>query len=124
MILGLEHTAIASPDHRSLADWYVRTLGFTINYQSATTTFVKAPNGYMIEIITAEGERPASGMRDPGLRHLALSVRDFDQVYADLRAKGVRFLAEPVDSKGNKVVFFTDPEGNILHLLERSTPLP
>ena len=123
MIVGLEHTAIAAADHRVLAEWYVSTLGFIINYQSANATFVKAPNGYMIEIIAAEGERPAAGMKTPGLRHLAVAVKEFEQVYADLQAKGVRFLTEPVESKGNKVVFFTDPEGNILHLLERETPL-
>ncbi len=124
MILGLEHTAIASPDHPALAKWYVDTLGFVINYQSANATFVKAPNGYMIEIIGADGERGATGMKTPGLRHLAVLVADFDAVYADLNAKGVSFLTEPAASKGNKVVFFTDPEGNILHLLERQTPLP
>lgn len=124
MITGLEHTAIASPDHRALAGWYVQTLGFVINYQSANTTFVKAQNGYMIEIIGAEGDRPAAGTKTPGLRHLAVAVSDFDPVYADLKARGVTFLTEPVESKGNKVVFFTDPEGNILHLLQRQTPLP
>ena len=124
MILGLEHTAIASPDHAALAKWYVDTLGFVINYQSANATFVKAPNGYMIEIIGAEGARGVPGMKTPGLRHLAVLVADFDVVYADLKAKGVSFLTEPAASKGNKLVFFTDPEGNILHLLERQTPLP
>jgi len=124
MILGIEHTAIASADHRALADWYVRTFGFTINYQSATTTFVRAQNGNMIEIITAEGERAQSGMKSPGLRHLAIAVKDFDRACADLRARDVKFLTEPADLKGVKVVFFTDPEGNILHLLEREQPLP
>jgi len=124
MILGLEHTAIASPDHPSLASWYVSVLGFVINYQSANATFVKAPNGYMIEIIAAEGARGTAAMKTPGLRHLAVLVKDFDAVYADLKAKGVQFLTEPSESKGNKLVFFTDPEGNILHLLERQTPLP
>ena len=28
-----------------------------------------------------------------------------------------------LDAKGVKVVFFTDPEGNILHLIQRQTPL-
>ncbi|HSB17511.1 MAG TPA: VOC family protein [Bryobacteraceae bacterium] len=124
MITGLEHTAIASPDHRALAEWYVRNLGFVVNYQSANATFVKAQNGYMIEIIGAEGDRPDTGMKTPGFRHLAVAVSDFDSVYSGLKSRGVAFLTEPVESKGNKVVFFTDPEGNILHLLERQTPLP
>ena len=107
-----------------LADWYVRTLGFTINYQSANAIFVKASDGTMIELIHAEGDRGASGMKAPGLRHLALSVTDFDAVYADLQKKGVQFTGEPQESKGNRIVFFTDPEGNYLHLLQRAAPLP
>ena len=124
MIQGIEHTAIASPDPQKLADWYVRHLHFTINYNSGRTVFVKAPNGYMIEIITAEGERAPQTAKDPGLRHLAIAVTDFDGVYQRLRAEGIRFDGEPVNHKGNQVVFFSDPDGNSLHLLERETPLP
>ncbi len=124
MIQGIEHTAIATPDPAALAQWYVDTLGFTINYRGSTAVFAKAPNGSMIEFIPAEGERGPDTLKSPGLRHLALTVDDFETQYARLRQKGAHFLGEPVESKGNKVVFFTDPEGNILHLLQRSVPLP
>ncbi|MEJ5367149.1 MAG: VOC family protein [Bryobacteraceae bacterium] len=124
MIQGIEHTAIAAPDPGALAQWYVDTLGFTINYRGSTAVFVKAPNGSMIEFIPSEGDRGPNTMKTPGLRHLALTVDDFEAQYARLKQKGVNFLGEPSESKGNKVVFFTDPEGNILHLLQRSAPLP
>ncbi|HZT30727.1 MAG TPA: VOC family protein [Bryobacteraceae bacterium] len=122
MVLGLEHTAIASPDPQKLAHWYVEQLGFVINYDSGRTVFVKAPNGSMLEIITSEGERQPQTMKDPGIRHLALAVDDFDATYQQLKAGGAAFLAEPVSSKGVRVVFFTDPDGNILHLIQRETP--
>ena len=124
MIRGIEHTAIASADPAALADWYADTLGWVINYRGSTAFFVKAPDGTMIEIIPAEGERGGNTLKTPGIRHLALTVTDFDSVYAGLQAKGVNFIAEPVFAKGNKLVFFTDPEGNYLHLLQRETPLP
>jgi glyoxylase I family protein len=124
MFTAFEHTGIASPDHKKLAQWYVEVFGFAIVYQSAGATFVKAPNGSMIEIVAAEGERVELAMKQPGLRHVALAVDDFDSDLARIRAAGVKFLGEPIDSKGNKVVFFTDPEGNILHLIQRAAPLP
>jgi glyoxylase I family protein len=124
MVVGLEHTAIASPDPRRLAQWYVDQLGFVINYDSGRTVFVKAPNGSMLEIITSEGDRAAQSMKSPGLRHLALTVDDFDTTYNRLRSAGVSFTGEPTASKGVKVVFFTDPDGNFLHLIQRETPLP
>ena len=56
MVLGIEHAAIAAKDVERLAAFYVRTLGFEINYRGKTAIFVKASDGTMIEIIPAEGE--------------------------------------------------------------------
>ena len=127
MVKGIEHTAIASPDPHKLAQWYVEHLDFVVNYQSAgsKTTFVKAPDGSMIEIIESKGAPPAApDMKAAGLRHLAIAVMDFDAVNERLKGKGVGFLTEPEKKGGNALVFFTDCDGNILHLLEREKPLP
>ena len=124
MIVGIEHVAIASPDPQKLAQWYVETLGFVINYNSGKTLFIKAPNGSMFEIITSEGAGVPQSLKAPGLRHVALTVSDFEAAYEKIKAAGVKFVSEPMDSKGVKIVFFEDPEGNYLHLLKRETPLP
>jgi glyoxylase I family protein len=121
---GLEHTAIASPDPKRLADWYVQILGWIINYEYDGNYFVKAPNGAMLEIIPSQGAAPESAMRTPGLRHLAVMVQDFDQAHAELKAKPVEFAGEPFEVKGNRLVFFKDADGNLLHLIARPQPLP
>jgi glyoxylase I family protein len=123
MVVGIEHTAIASPDPQKLAQWYVETLGFVINYNSGKTVFLKAPNGTMIEIITAEGDAAPKNMKDPGLRHMALTVSDYEAAYAELKAKAVSFVGEPILNQEVKVVFFKDPEGNFLHIIQRLKPL-
>ena len=127
MVTGIEHTAIASLDPHKLAHWYVEHLDFVINYSSARskTVFIKAADGSMIEIIEAAPEtHPVAGMKAAGLRHLAIAVTDFPAVHARLVEKGVHFLTEVQKVEGNTIVFFTDGEGNILHLLHRETPLP
>ena len=127
MITGIEHTAIASPDPHRLADWYVEHLDFAINYRSSNskTVFVKAADGSMLEIIESNtADRPALDMKAPGLRHVAIKVSDFDAVYQRLKSQSVSFLAEPETKGGNSLVFFTDLDGNILHLLQREKPLP
>lgn len=124
MFTGLEHTAIASPNPLQLAEWYVQYLGFHINYSYAGNYFVKSQDGSMLEIIPSEGERVPQGMKDPGIRHLAVKVDDFDAGHQELRAKGVSFLGEPFENQGNRLVFFTDRDGNILHLISRLNPLP
>jgi glyoxylase I family protein len=126
MVKGIEHTAIASTDPAKLAQWYVDHLDFVINYRSGNsrTHFVKAADGSMIEIIEASGPSAGtSGMRDAGLRHLAILVSDFRGMYQKLKDRGVSFLTEPQVSGGNSTVFFTDCDGNILHLLHREKPL-
>src|SRR3954447_16894982 len=123
MFTGLEHTAIASPDPERLAGWYVKNLGFRINFQYEGNFFVKAPNGAVLEIIPSEGERAQQGMKSPGLRHLAVSVEDFDKAAAKLAESGVE-VQKPIQIKGNRLAFFNDCDGNILHLIHREHPLP
>ena len=51
MFTGIEHFAIASPNPKRLAEWYVRTLDFEIVFEYAGNYFVEAQNGGLIEII-------------------------------------------------------------------------
>lgn len=124
MFKGLEHTAIASPNPRALAEWYVQNLEFRINFEYDGNFFVRAANGSLLEIIPAAGERGPNNMKDPGIRHLAVMVEDFDAAYQRLRDRGVQFLTEPYVNQGNRLVFFSDGDGNILHLIHREKPLP
>jgi glyoxylase I family protein len=124
MFKGLEHTAIASPNPGKLAQWYVDHLDFAINFEYDGNYFVKAANGALIEIIPSEGGRAEQKMKDPGIRHLAILVDDFDADQERLRKAGIEFLTQPVDVKGNRLVFFADCDGNLLHLVQREKPLP
>ncbi len=121
MFQGIEHIAIATPDTERLAQWYVDTLGFHINYRYGPYVFARAPNGSMIEFIPSEGDAPAQAMRTPGIRHIAIAVDDFDKAHAALAAKGVRWAGEPYSSpEGNRLVFFEDADGNYVHLIQRA----
>src|SRR4051812_49985478 len=118
MVKGIEHTAIASPDPERLAKWYVDHLQFQINYKSSNsrTHFVKAADGSMIEIIEAKGAvAGASGVKDAGIRHMAITVTDFEGEGRRLRGKGLAFLTEPETVNGNSTGFFRGFGGNNLH---------
>jgi len=122
---GVEHVAMASPNPLALAQWYVDHLAFRIIHEYSGNYFIKAPNGAVLEIIPAQGDRIESKMFDPGLRHIAISVKDFDAAYSSLLSSNVRFLGEPYSMpQGHRLVFFSDSEGNILHLIQRAHPLP
>jgi glyoxylase I family protein len=124
MFTGLEHVAIASPDPKSLAEWYVVNLGFRLNFEYDGNYFVRAQDGNMLEIIKAEGDGGDPKVRTPGLRHLAISVKDFDAAHEHLKSLGVKFTGQPYVNQGNRLVFFNDLDGNLIHLIQRQNPLP
>ena len=65
-----------------------------------------------------------AAMRTPGLRHIAISVADFDGAHEQLKTQGVTFAGEPYETQGNRLLFFRDADGNLIHLIQRSNPLP
>lgn len=122
---GIEHVTIAAKDPKGLAEWYCNTFGFKIAYESARslTRYVRL-GGSLIEIIEAGNlERPPHGERDPGLRHLAISVTDIHKAYENLTRKSVTCKSGPQEREGVWTLFFEDPEHNLLHLIQRSKPL-
>ena len=128
MFQGIEHAAISSPNPQKLAEWYVEHLEFQINFSYAGNYFVKAKNGAMLEIIPADRPLAApqnmANNKDGGIRHLAIIPDNFDEAHAQLKSKGVTFVGEPFETQGNRLVFFNDLDGNLLHLIYREKPLP
>ena len=127
MFSGFEHTAIAAHDSKGLADWYIRMLGLQVvhdNGKTPPTYLLQAPDGTVIEILPAiSGERIDYGQTQAGLRHLALTVSDFDAALNYLRERGIEQFFDSRQSEESKLIFFRDPEGNILHLMWRAKPL-
>ena len=119
MYKGIEHTAIASPNPEALGDWYEKVLEFPVVHRYSGNVFVRAADGTMLELIPSDGEAPETGMKTPGLRHLAVSVEDYEAAIADLEAKGV-VIFDHVQAGTNRLAFFRDPDGNILHLIHRA----
>lgn len=118
MFKGIEHTAIASTDPEALGAWYEQKLDFPIVYRYSGNVFVRAADGTMLEIIPSEGDRPHAEMKSPGIRHLAVSVDDFDAGVKELESRGVEIF-QTIEGGANRLAFFHDLEGNILHLIWR-----
>jgi len=122
---GIEHVTIAAKDPKGLARWYCSTFGFKIAYEStrSLTTYVKLGES-LLEIIEAgDADRVSHGERDPGFRHMAISVTDIDKAYKNLSSRGVAFKSEPREKEGVWIAFLEDPEHNLLHLIQRPKPL-
>lgn len=121
MILGIEHIGIAAKDSTALKDWYMDMFPLkVIRDNGKGGYFLEMPDGAEIEIYPAEsdGEKADNNLVS-GLRHIAFKVDDFDKEVARLKEKNVELVGEPIVKEKFSNMFFRDPEGNLLHIIER-----
>jgi catechol 2,3-dioxygenase-like lactoylglutathione lyase family enzyme len=130
LICRVEHLGFAAHDPAGLAGWYAKCLGARRIWQNELqrpAVFVEMPGGLVLEIYPSSrsaaeitGDNSVSG-----LRHLALRVANIEAARDHLEKAGVVFAeaAKPAGG-GGRVLFFKDPEGNLLHLVERPSNEP
>lgn len=127
MITGMEHVGLCARDPGGLADWYVSILGFRIvrALEERNTFFIRAPNGGLLEIYPAQHTTDPVDNVHQGVRHLALSASGLDAEVSRLRSAGVAVPPDTiVRGPDMALAFFRDPEGNLLHLVERTKDIP
>lgn len=119
----VEHIGLAARDTAALKDWYVSILGAELVFEMPQNppAFLLRMGGLLLEIYPARSQSELT--RDNGLagwRHLALQVSSLESARDALAARGIEFT-EPIKPAGGggRVLFFSDPEGNLFHLVER-----
>jgi glyoxylase I family protein len=126
---SLEHIGLAAQDTTALKDWYVHSLGARVvfaNGEQPPAYIIELPGGVWVEIYQGNfAVKEISDNKLQGWRHLALSVASIENARHELQGRGV-IITEPVKPAGGggRVLFFQDPEGNLLHLVERDTESP
>ncbi|MDO4196843.1 MAG: VOC family protein [Prevotellaceae bacterium] len=122
----VNHIAIIASDiERSIA-FYVDVLGFTIIrkvYREERDSWKVdlALNGdYLIELFTfPDAPQRPSYPEALGLRHLAFTVDDIETSISELQSKGIETESIRIDPfTGYKCVFFADPDGLPIELVE------
>ncbi len=125
MITGIEHVAIFAKDTKALSDWYADLFGGKIVYDNGKGTyFVAFSDKSMIEFCVASTENVPTETTVAGVRHIALSVSDFEGAVEKVKKAGAEIITDAaVAPNGIGTMFFRDPEGNILHFISRPEPL-
>ncbi len=122
MIKGIEHIGVSARHPERLRDWYVDVLKFSVVHaiEEKSTYFLKAPDGGMAEIYPARKSPGQFENQDAGIRHIALSVEEIEEECERVRQKGVVLIESlKVSTDTVKIAFFRDPEGNLIHFVER-----
>lgn len=124
----VNHIAIIASDIEKSIRFYADVLGFAVIrkvYREERNSWKVdlAMNGdYLIELFTfPDAPRRPSYPEALGLRHLAFTVNDIEAGIAELQAKGIQTESIRTDPfTGCRCVFFADPDGLPLELVEVS----
>jgi catechol 2,3-dioxygenase-like lactoylglutathione lyase family enzyme len=127
---AIDHPSIACYDVRKQADWYCRNFGMRViadNGMEPPAVVIGFGQTIGSEAVmelmpaTEPGPVPRTCTRfQPGWRHVAFKVANFDAAFQQLRAIGVEFITDPGEALGGgRTVLFRDPEGNELQIVER-----
>ncbi len=127
MLKGIDNVGVAVTDlARSVA--FYEKLGFTkgYDYEADVKGCSMNAGSAVLFLFQTKQANPQAVKRDPslaqnlpGIDHISFLVEDVNQIYAELKAKGVLFLGEPADQDwGARLVGLKDPDGNNLYFLQ------
>jgi catechol 2,3-dioxygenase-like lactoylglutathione lyase family enzyme len=145
-IKSLRHIAIVVDNLEKMLDFYQNTLGFHLKKRffmsgddfekgvgvkesSANVVHLEIPNSSITLELQEyspklKREENLSKANYNGFRHIAFLVEGIENIYNELKAKGINFVSKPIlvtqpeNVKGVKFVYFKDIEGNIIELSE------
>lgn len=131
---SIAHIALVVRDYDEAIRFYTETLHFklvedTVMSETKRWVVVAPPgsNGCSLLLAKAANDEQLSraGNQTGGRVFLFLHTDDLARDYAEMKAKGVRFVRQPVQEEWGKVAVFEDLYGNLWDLIEprvRSSP--
>jgi lactoylglutathione lyase len=122
----MDHIHLICPNIESTKQWYIDVLGgkqtFESEFKGAKLYYIDL-NGFNIFLIEKlpEGEPlPATIETRVGMDHFGLTVDDMDAAEAELKAKGVNFVVEPMQVRpGVRIAYIEAPDKVRIELCER-----
>jgi len=121
----IHHVAIICSDYDRSKVFYTETLGFQIiaeHYRQDRDSYkldLRVGNQQLELFSFPKAPKRPSYPEAQGLRHLAFSVIDIEQVVLQLKEKGIAVESVRVDEyTGKRFTFFADPDGLPLEIYE------
>lgn len=125
MFEQIHHVAIICSDYDRSKAFYTETLGFQIiaeHYRQDRDSYkldLRVGNQQLELFSFPKAPKRPSYPEAQGLRHIAFSVIDIEQVVSQLKEKGIAVESVRVDEyTGKRFTFFADPDGLPLEIYE------
>lgn len=136
--MHFDHVGLSVADLDRQAAWYCaafdlhETTPFEVAPLGLRGTFVVGAPGLAIELLERQGSGPgiqaadqAEALLTRGYGHVCIRVEDVDATHARLLALGAgeRMPPQAAPEPGVRMSFVSDPEGNLIELLDRAGPV-
>jgi catechol 2,3-dioxygenase-like lactoylglutathione lyase family enzyme len=122
----VDHIHLISPDIENTKRWYCDIFGGNVTFEGefkGNKVYYVDLNGFniiLIEQLPDEKPLPATIQSREGLDHFGLAVEDMDAASAELKAKGVKFVVEPLQIRpGLRIAYVEAPDKVRIELSER-----
>lgn len=137
-MMYLDHVGVSVADLDAQIAWYSRAfdltqaLPFEIAALGLRGVFLVGSGGLALELLERQGSMPgprapdqAAALLTQGFGHICLRVDDVDVLHRRLLAAGAgeRMAPQAAPEPGVRMSFVSDPEGNLIELVDRATPV-
>jgi len=122
MTIKLNHTIVHSRDPRAAADFLAGLFGLPEPKPFGSFLCVEVANEVTLDFLDAED-------MEIQMQHYAflVSEKEFDQIFGRIRERGLKYWADPGQSREGKInnhdggrgVYFKDPSGHLLEIITR-----
>ena len=114
--MKFDHLALPVADCNAARDWYVGTLGMTVEFEIPDRRTVAVRDEFDFTIFLVQAEAP----RSAGIA-LWFQVDDVDATHARLAARGVRFNHVPAKMFWGYGAELPDPDGYLIRLWDETS---
>lgn len=114
-MVKFDHMSLPVTNVRKSRDWYVKNLGFKVEFDRGGISAIQDSVGFTIFLATAQKSLPGSKIT------LTLQVKDVDRKHRELASKGVKFVNATQRLFWGYGAELVDPDGYMINLWDKVT---
>jgi predicted enzyme related to lactoylglutathione lyase len=116
-MLKFDHMALPVTNCRRSRDWYVKTLGFKVEFENPATKTIAIQDQAGFTIFLNQTAAKISAAKCT----LVIQVKDVDRKYRELKRKRVKFISAPQKLMWGYGAEMLDPDGYQINLWDKVT---